>query len=185
LRRRLEAIDADEMARRKSLEEELKGLLPQGAVVTVTESKGWSDADSVLAVRAKVVVEGYAGQAGKRVLLPGLVSDSKREQLFQQPVRENPVHFAYPLREVDVAEIELPQDMDVEASPSTVWEMNEYAHYKRKVSFAPRKLLIERDFAVNGILYPQRLYDGLREFYGKVARGDRERWVLRSHETVN
>ena len=67
---RVEA-DRDDAGRKKALEEELKQLLPAGAVLKATDIKGWDSIEEPLIATFSLEVPAYAAVAGKLLMVPG------------------------------------------------------------------------------------------------------------------
>jgi hypothetical protein len=79
LEHRLDALNQDDAGRRHGLEDEVKGWLPQGGVVTLQEAKGWESIDGPLTARFKIEIPSFASAAGKRMLLPGYFFSTLRK----------------------------------------------------------------------------------------------------------
>src|SRR5258708_32979187 len=67
---RLEENESDEAERTKSLEEELRRMLPATATVHLDSAKGWSGQDDPVDATFSLEIPGYATATGKRLILP-------------------------------------------------------------------------------------------------------------------
>lgn len=178
LESRLDGVDRDEAGRKKSLEEDLKGLLPAGAIVKATEIKGWDEIEGPLVVTFSLEVPAYAAVAGKLLMVPACVFQTRHNKAFTHADRKYPIYFPYPFTESDSASIEVPAGFTVESVPQQQDVSLKYARYQSVAQFDGARLITQRRLAFNGIFVPLEKYAELKDFFSKVKAGDEQQAVL-------
>jgi hypothetical protein len=181
---RLDSLETDDAGRTKSLEESLKGLLPDGASVKLVDAKGWAGTDEPLIATYKIDVPSFATFAGKRALLPSFLFDVKQLDAFKHAERKYPVYFAYPYAEIDTVNITLPPGYKVESLPVKNKITPEFASYQSIAQQSGEKLNLQRMLVVSGIFFSLDHYPELKDFFNKVQAGDEQQAVL-SEGNVN
>ena len=175
---RLSGFRTDEAGRKKDLEDELKALLPGGAMVKFSSANAWEDGDAPLTAIFEVEVPGFASTTGKRLLFPPALFQVNSRRQFASTDRKNPIYFYYPYRAIDLVLITLPAGLQVESLPQTPMVRTDYAIYKVSRTAAGNKLTFQRDFAIAGFAFTVDHYASLKTFYEGVNSGDGEQVVL-------
>jgi hypothetical protein len=176
--RRLSGLKTDEAGRKKDLEDELKGLLPSGATVTLDSIIGWDEPDKQITSWFNVNVPGFASVTGKRMLIPSAIFEVNSRNVFGSGERKNPVYFTFPFYTQDDVKITLPAGMQTESLPQTQPIKTDFAFYQFQRSQAGKELQLTRDFAMGGIAFPAKQYGELKTFFAGVQGGDSEHVVL-------
>jgi hypothetical protein len=184
LAHRLDALDQDEAGRRKSLEDEVKGWLPQEAVVKLQEARGWEATDAPLNARFKIEVPGFASTAGKRMVSPSFFLSTLQKNIFTSQIRRYPVSFPYPFTEEDELTMKLPEGYGVEAPPYRRKAGLAYAGYEISSVVEDRQLITRRKLRFEGSLVPLEKYEELRNFFSVVQKGDGDQAVLRPESEI-
>jgi len=179
LEHRLLMLQSDEAGRKKGMEDELKQWLPEGAVVTMTDSAGWDQKDQPLVANFSVDIPAYASVAGKRLLTPTSLFLTKQKAAFQAADRKYPVYFPYPFTEFDTIVIELPQDMSVENFPADVESQAAFATYRNKSKVAENRIVTSRSLVLKQYYFQQEKYGDLKSFFSQVKVGDEAHAVLK------
>lgn len=179
LERRLDAAQSDEAGRKKDLEDEMKEILPVGALVKMTSAQGWEGSDDPLVVHYSVEVPGYATVAGKRFLMPAYLFRPTHKNAFQHADRKYPVYFPYPFGEFDSINTKLPAGYSIESVPDQQNAGVGYAKYVSVTQFDGMQLVTQRKLLFNGIYVDQAKYGELKSFFNKVQTGDEQQAVLR------
>src|SRR5207253_5911790 len=78
LEHRLDELNADDVGKKKDLEDELRGWLPTGANIKLAKVEGWETGDAPLTVTFDVEIPSYASAAGKRLLVPPYLFQAKQ-----------------------------------------------------------------------------------------------------------
>jgi hypothetical protein len=178
LERRLAALQTDDAGKRKMLEDELKEWLISGATVKLARSEGWEGGEEPLAAVFDVEVPGYASAAGKRLLMPSYMFQTKQIGTFKQSQRRFPVYFPYAFTELDTVSIKIPPGYSLESVPAQQDAGLPYARYQIQSQMAASQLVTQRKLAFNGIYFPLERYSELRGFFNKVQAGDEEQAVM-------
>jgi len=183
LEHRLDAIDRDEAGRKKDLEDELKQWLPTGSVVKMDVAQGWENGDAPLAARFDVEVPNYASLAGKRLLIPAFLFQSKENQAFAHSTRKYPIYFPYPFTDNDTVILQVPSGLTAESIPQKEDAQLPFARYQNVSNFDGAKFISQRQLAFNAIYLPVEKYSELKTFFGKVQAGDEQQAVLHGGST--
>jgi hypothetical protein len=178
LEHRLDAIDSDDAGRKKDLEDELKQWLPTGAVVKMALSQGWETTGGPLVARFNVEVPSYATLAGKRLLIPAFLFQTRENRAFAHAQRKYPLYFPYPFTESDAVTIKVPSGFTPESIPAAEDAKLGYARYQNVSNFDGIQLVSQRQLAFNGIFFDVDKYSELKSFFGKVQAGDEQQAVL-------
>jgi hypothetical protein len=179
LEHRLDAIDSDDAGRKKDLEDELKQWLPTAAIVKMALSQGWETTGGPVVARFNVEVPNYATLAGKRVLIPAFLFQSRENQAFAHSQRKYPLYFPYPFTENDRVTIKVPSGFTPESiPPAQDAKFANTARYQNVSNFDGIQLDSQRQLAFNGIYFDLDKYSELKSFFGKVQAGDEQQAVL-------
>ena len=178
LEHRLDAIDSDDAGRKKDLEDELKQWLPTGAVVKMALSQGWETTGGPLVARFNVEVPSYATLAGKRLLIPAFLFQTRENRAFAHAQRKYTLYFPYPFTESDAVTIKVPSGFTPESIPAAEDAKLGYARYQNVSNFDGIQLVSQRQLAFNGIFFDVDKYSELKSFFGKVQAGDEQQAVL-------
>jgi len=185
LERRLQAMETDEAGRNKSLEDELKGWLSAAATVNLLKVTGWEGEDEPLVAEFHVDIAGYASAAGKRLLIPTYLFQTKQKDAFKHSERKYPVYFPYAFTENDAVSIKIPAGYTIEGNPKDQTAKLPYAAYQEVNSAAADKLVTQRALLFNGIYLDVKQYAEVKDFFEKVQAGDEQQAVLRAGGTTN
>jgi hypothetical protein len=180
LERRLDALSTDEAGRREALEDEARNWLPAGAGVTLGSADGWQESEGPLVAIFAVELPAYAVLAGKRLLVPAYLFQSRQWEAFQHQERRYPVYFPYAFGESDTVAIEAPAGYRVESLPPRQSGSLSYARYFNETQLNGRQLATERTLQVNGIFFAVESYREVKDFFRAVRAGDEQQAVVRS-----
>lgn len=177
---RVGGVGTDEVGHKKALEEEVQGMLPDGSHLELISTSGWDDPNAQVTATFKVEIPGFASTAGKRVLLPAGLFESRERQPFAHGERKNPIYFSYPFYTIDDVQITLPASLHVESLPQTAPVQTDFSFYRATRAANGNVLSCTRDFAMGGIAFTRDEYPKLKSFYAGVGAGDSEQVVLTS-----
>jgi hypothetical protein len=178
LEHRLDELQADEAGKKKDLEDELHGWLPNGAAAKLTKAEGWETSDGPLIATFMVTIPGYASNAGKRLLVPTYLFQARQMDAFKHVDRKFPVYFPYAFGEVDKVNISMPAGYTLENTPQQQTARLGYAAYQNVAQFDGKQLVTQRVLQVNGIFFRLEQYPEVKDFFGKVQAGDEQQAVL-------
>ena len=177
---RLRGLKTDPAGRKKELEDELQAMLPQGATVQLVSAEGWEDEDKQLSATFKVEIPSYASNAGKRMLVPTNLFESRNRQPFAHGERKQPVYFNFPYLLMDETTINFPASFHMENLPEVQPVRTDYSLYTLTHMAQGNSVKISRTYAMGGIAFQQSEYAALRKFFDGVNAGDTQSLVLTS-----
>ena len=183
LEHRLDELDSDDAARKKDLEDELRRWLAPGANINLKKVEGWDSPDQPLIATFDVAVPSYASAAGKRLLVPAYLFQSKQFDAFKHAERQFPVYFPYAFGEMDRVSIAVPAGYTLESAPQQQMATLSYAAYQNLVQFDGKLIVTQRILQVNGVFIPKSLYSETKDFFNKVQAGDELQAVLKGGTT--
>ncbi|MGE5325027.1 MAG: DUF3857 domain-containing protein [Actinomycetota bacterium] len=178
LEHRLNGFRTDDAGRKKELEDEMRSMLPNGAMVKQLKATGWDTPDAQLSATFKVDIPSFASSTGKRLIVPSDLFEGDRTQPFSHGERKQPVYFNYPYYAVDDVQITFPSGMRVESLPKSQPLQTEFSFYKVQRSSNENTFSIAREFAMGGIVFVQKDYPELKKFFSGVSTDDSESVVL-------
>jgi hypothetical protein len=184
LERRLDALATDEAGRAEELENEAQEWMPSGAKLKLTNVEGWQGTEGPLVATFSLELPSYAAVAGKHLLAPAYLFQSKEMEAFQHTARKYPLYFPYAFGEADTVSIKLPAGETIESVPPQQSSSLSYATYLNTTEFDGTQLVTHRVLQVNGIFFRVETYPEVRAFFLKVQSGDEQRAVLRAGEVA-
>jgi hypothetical protein len=175
---RVSSLKTDDAGRKKELEDEIKALLPNGAIVQLDSASGWDNAEAQLTVNFSVEIPSYGSSAGKRLLVPKDVFQTRSITPFAHGDRKNAVYFSYPYYTIDETTVTFPAGFHLESVTDTQPVRTDYSLYKIQHTATDSSVTISRDFVMAGLAFHPNQYPELRKFYSAVITGDSEPMVL-------
>jgi hypothetical protein len=177
---RLRGLKTDDAGRKKELEDELKAMLPSGATVELVSATGWDDGEKQLSANFKVEIPSYSSSAGKRMLVPTNLFESRNRQPFTHGDRKQPVYFNFPYCLMDEMTLTFPASLQVENLPEVQPVQTDYSLYTRTNIAVRNSVKVSRTYIMGGIAFRQAEYANLRKFFDGVNAGDTQSVVLTS-----
>lgn len=182
---RLRGLKTDDAGRKKELEDDLKAMLPSGATVELVSASGWDDGEKQLSANFKVEIPSYSSSAGKRMLVPTNLFESRNRQPFAHGDRKQPVYFNFPYYLMDETTITFPASLQVENLPEVQPVQTDYALYTMTDIKVRNSVKINRTYIMGGIAFHQNEYANLRKFFEGVNAGDTQSLVLTAAKSGN
>lgn len=183
MERRLDAVQTDEAGRKKTLEDELKGWLPNGSVVTLKDAQPWDKSEEPLVAHFTVRVPSFASFAGKRLITPDYLFGTAQKHAFTDKDRKYPVYFRYAFGEIDNVNIKVPAGFTVEDLPRQQDASLPYARYQSLIKFGGQQISNHRALLIGQNFFPLEKYQELKGFFSKVETGDEQQAVLQKGVT--
>jgi hypothetical protein len=175
---RLEAVEQDDAARRKTLEDSLKKSLAPEATVNLQAMEGWQYSEGPLKASFEVEIPNFASRVGRRLVLPLGVFHANQRNPFVAAKRTNPIYFSYPQEDREEVKIELPDGMQLESSPTSAKSDQNAVYYELSVSSEGKTLRLNRTIRFNAYLFLQKHYPAIQIFYNRVFAGDSQQITL-------
>jgi Domain of Unknown Function with PDB structure (DUF3857) len=176
--RRVEERNEDETQRKKFLEDEVKGTVPVGIDVEITNKPDWNSSAPTLVAEFTLKVPGWVSGAGRRALMPVGMFSAQEKHMCEHATRVHPLYFPYMSETLDDARIELPLGWQVSSLPQPLTNDAHVILYALKVENDKGTLHIERRLRRELISLEQKYYPALRSFYQTVRTGDEQQVVL-------
>jgi hypothetical protein len=178
--RRLEQRNADEVDRRKFLEDQLKEQVPGAAELELTNKPDWASSEAPLVAEFNLKISGWASNAGKRVMLPVGVFSAYEKHVFEHATRVHPIYFEYPYEKMDDVTIDLPPSWQVSNVPPPQTQDGHIIAYSLKADSGSGTVHVVRQLNVDVLILEQKYYSALRKFFQVVRTGDEEQILLQA-----
>ena len=185
LRRRVDERNEDEVARKKSLEDEVKNSIPAASEVLLSNTPDWENADSPLVAEFSVKVPGWVARGGKLAMCPVGVFGATERHIFDPTERTYPIYFDYPAQHLDDISIELPAGWQVTSLPKPVNYDYRVVAYSVGVEDGKTKLHLKRKLDINIVSMDVKYYSPIRSFFQGVRAGDAQQIVLQPGTAVS
>jgi hypothetical protein len=176
--RRVEEHNEDEAHRKKSLEDEVRQVIPATIEVEITNKPDWASSAPTLVAQFDLKVPGWVSGAGRRALMPvGLFSASEKH-MCEHATRIHPLYFHYASEKLDDVRIDLPLGWQVGSLPQPKTENAKVILYSLQADNEKGTLHLERRLRRDLISLEPKYYPALRNFYQTVRTGDEQQVVL-------
>jgi hypothetical protein len=182
--RRSSQHNADEAARKKFLEDQVRELIPVGIDVELTNQPDWTHSSVDLTADFDLKVPGWVSGAGKRALMPVGLFSNPEKHIFEHSDREHPIYFTFPYRELDDVTIDLPPGWQVSSLPAPQKTDGHVVLYTMNVENNKGTLHLARKLDMNIIILESKYYLPLRAFFQTVRTGDDLQIVLQPMATA-
>jgi hypothetical protein len=173
------ALENDEDEVKKQFNESIQDDFPDGVQADFDHFLGLDD-PSVNLIGVVKVSGNLGTQTGKRFFLPGFFFESRGKHPFVgQEKRETPVDVHFAKRESDDVTYHLPSGFTVESAPKidgATWP--DHAALKYGSEAKGNSVRVLRNLVYNFTLLDPKEYEGLHDFYQKVAAADQQQLVL-------
>jgi hypothetical protein len=178
--RRREMRHADDVARKKFLEDETKEQIPSAAEVELTAQPDWHSLEAPLVATFDLKVSGWAASAGKReILAVGLFSNGEKH-IFEHAARVYPIYLQHPYEKIDEITLDLPDGWQPSSLPEPKILDANVAKYDLKADQSHGKVTVMRRLSVNFVIVDPKYYPVLRSFFQAVKNEDELQIVFQS-----
>ena len=175
---RVEQRLTDDADRKKALEDEVKGSIPAGCEVELTNSPDWKNSSSPLVAEYTLKVPGWIAGAGRRALLPMGLFSAPEKHLFDHAERVHPIYFAFPFQRADDISLELPLGWQISTVPAPQKLDAKALVYTIEAKNNHGALHLTRVLDVDLMILPVENYANLRKIFQLVRTGDEQQVVL-------
>lgn len=176
--RRLEEREDDDTDKKKFLEDEVKGWVPVGIDVTLTNQPDWKSSSVNLVAVYEFKAEGWATSAGRKALIPVGFFTAQEKHLFEHANRVHPLYFEYPSETRDDVRLQLPLAWTVKSLPPGLNNDQKLVAYLLKVEDSKGEEHITRTLKLNLLGLDQKYYGALRSFFQQVKTSDEQQIVV-------
>jgi len=175
---RLGVRNADDVTRKRFIENRVKNLIPGAGEVTLTSQPDWSSSETPLVAELNVSIPNWASRAGSRTIIPAAVFTAVEKHLFEHAERVHPIYIEYPYEKLEDVTIELPPGWQVSAAPAGKDIDGHVVNYSLKVTNDHSTLHLTRKVSMDFLLLDQKYYAPLRNFFQNVRTNDEQQILL-------
>ncbi|MGH9641376.1 MAG: DUF3857 domain-containing protein [Terriglobales bacterium] len=179
---RMEQRHADDIERKKYLEERLASQIAAAGQIELTNKPDWKSSNTPLVAEFDVKIPGWTSSAGRRATIPAAVFTAAEKGLFEHANRAHPIYFDYPHMSVDDITIGLPTGWQVSSIPPAKVQDAHVITYDMKVEKNAEVLHLTRKLTIDALSLEQKYYAALRNFFQGIRTADSEQIVLQPGE---
>jgi len=176
--RRMEERLADDTARKKYLEDELKGTIPVACDVELSNTPDWKNSTLSLVAEYQLKVPGWVSSAGRRALFPAGLFSGSEKHLFDHADRVQPIYFEFPFQRSDDIRVDLPLGWQVGTTPTPAKLDARAVIYSLDAQNDKGTLHVTRSLDVSVLLLGVDQYSNLRKIFQIVRTSDEEQIML-------
>ena len=169
---RLEERHADDVARKRFLEERVTSQIGVPAEAALINQPDWASSETPLVAEFNLKIPGWTANAGRKVLIPAAMFTVGEKKVFEHANRVHPIYYEYPHEKVDDITIEIPPGWQVDSVPPLQDHDGKIITYTLKVEQSPGTLRLTRKLSIDVLLLDQKYYAALRSFYENVRTSD-------------
>ncbi|HEY2092093.1 MAG TPA: DUF3857 domain-containing protein [Thermoanaerobaculia bacterium] len=162
----------DEAARKKAIEDEIKGWFPNGAVLNVKSAEGLSSPDDAIVVKCDAELPGIVSRAGTRLMVPLSVFAASTRNPFAASTRTAPIYFHYSRQEDDEVKLTLPAKYAAGSHPPPQSLNAGSFQYGMTVEDHGSELTMKRSLIIDAMFIDAEQYSGVRNFFNAAATAD-------------
>lgn len=177
-RRRVDQRNEDEAARKKFLEDEVKGCIPIGSEVELSQQPDWTNSEAPMVAEFNLKVPGWVTLAGHRALLPVGIFGGMEKHVFAYSNRTHPIYFEFLAQNLDDVTIELPSGWQITSLPKPLSQELRVVGYELSAVSDKGVLHLTRKFDISILSMETKYYGPLRDFFQIVRAGDEQQVVL-------
>ncbi len=175
---RLEVRNADDVARKKFLEDRVQHQIPATAEAKLTNQPDWANSETPLVAEYHITIPDWASSAGKRTLIPASIFTAVEKHIFEHANRVQPIYVDYPYEKEEDVTIELPAGWQVSSVPTPQKLDAHVLNYTLNVDQDGATLHLTRKLTWDFLLLEPKYYPALRNFFQSVRTGDDQQIVL-------
>jgi len=176
--------NADDVARKKLLEDAVKSQIPGTSEAQLTNQPDWSNSETPLVAEFNLKIPGWASNAGHRTVLPAGIFIANEKHLFEHANRVHPIYFEYPMQKVDDVNIELPAGWKAGSLPKPQIKDGHIVEYALTIDNDKGAIHVSRKMTFDFLLLEVKYYASLRDFFQQVRSGDESQILLDSGATT-
>ena len=173
---------ADEVARKKYLEERVTSQIAVASEAELTNKPDWSSSETPLVAEFNLKIPAWTANAGKKAMIPAAIFTAGEKGLFEHANRVHPIYFEYPHQKTDDLTVALPPGWQVSSVPPPQSRGGNVVAFDLKVEQLPGALRLTRKLSIDVLLLEQKYYTALRNVFQIVRTSDGEQVVLQPGE---
>ncbi len=169
---------ADDAARKKFLEDEVKESIPAASEVELTNVPDWKTSAPSLVAEFTVKVPGWVAGAGRRSIMPVGLFGGSEKHLFDHADRVHPIYFEFPFQRVDDVSIVLPLGWQISSVPAAQTIDLHGVVYNLQAVNEKGTLHLNRMLKIDLMFLESKFYPTLRNFFQVVRTDDEQQAVI-------
>jgi hypothetical protein len=177
-RRRAEERSADDAARKKYLEDDIKESISSASEVELASAPDWKNSSDSMVATFSLKVPGWASAAGRRSILPVGLFCATEKHLFEHAERAHPLYFQFPSQRKDDVTVELPAGWHILSMPAPQAIDHGVILYALQSANENGTLKLHRTLTMNLLLLDVKSYPALRTFFQTVRTFDEQQVLL-------
>lgn len=181
--RRFDALDLDDLARRRMLEAELQKWIFGNATVELKNPPVWTGSEPNLTAIFSVRIPNWALLAGHRMFCSEGVFSGAERDLFPSEQRTHDLYFPFSSETRDEILIVLPEHFHVDSIPAKQTRDLGFLSFATSVTASDNNIQISRRVTLGRISLPVSIYAGVRAFYQSLRSADESQTALRGSTT--
>jgi hypothetical protein len=177
LARRLAARSLNEEARKKSLEDEVKGWLTATTTAELQGQVNWEESERPLHAMLRLKIPEFASVTGRRILFhAGFFA--KELRYFETGTRNHDIYFPYPFQKRDDITWKLPPGYNVMNLPAKMELNTQFGMYSLNIHGEDGRIRSNRLFTSVSLHVPVANYWALRAYFNQARQTDQGQIVL-------
>lgn len=176
--RRVATVTEDEAARKKAIEDEVKGWFPAGAVLELTSLTGHDTIDPSVTAKFNVSLPNLVSSAGSKTVIPVSIFTTMSKNPFAATTRKHPIYFSYPASKEDEVKLTIPAELKVATIPPVADLKGGALNYHSETKRQDGVITFTRSSRIDVTMIEPKYYDAIRNFFNAVATADEQPLVL-------
>jgi hypothetical protein len=183
--RRVDQRNEDDTARKKFLEDEVRGYITVGSEVELTKQSDWTSSESPLVAEFTVKIPGWASISPRHVLFPAGIFGGSEKHVFDHSTRTYPIYFEYLAQKLDDITIEIPPGWQATSLPKPQNQNLRVVGYACSAEDNKGTLHLTRKVDINVISLEAKYYGPMQSFFQIVRTGDEQQIALQPGTAVS
>jgi hypothetical protein len=176
--RRFDERNADDLERKKFLEDQIREYVRVPIVAELTNQPDWDNNASSFVAEYKLKISDWTSPAGHRYLFPLGLFGASEKNVFEHTARVNPIYFNFPYLNTDQITVELPFGWTVTSLPKEQKFEYTICGFTTNAESANGSLHLQRQLRLDIQMLDARYYPAVRDFFQSVRTADDQQIVL-------
>lgn len=177
--RRLDGRNDDEAKNRKTMEDDVKGWLPDGSTVKLKSYGPLKGTDEPLVAVLDVEMPNLGSSAGSRTLLPLSIFSASAHNPFAVESRKHDIYFEYERQTDDEVVLHIPEGYSIESVPQGQKDNLAALVFTTQWDHDANSVTFKRSLAINTLAIERNYYPQVRSFYKRVSTADQDNLILK------
>ena len=179
LLRRLDGRNDDEAKNKKTMEDDVKELLPEGSTVKLKSYGPLKASEEPLVAELDVEMPNLGSFAGSRVLMPLSIFAASAKNPFTTDARKHDIYYDFQRQIEDEVVLHVPDGYAIESVPQGMTNNLSAIAFKTAWSHDDHTVTLKRTFTVNTLAIDKSYYPQVRSFYKRMTTADQDNLILK------